>query len=276
MSCDFDQIIDRRHTDSDKWRYYDEDVIPLWVADMDFTVPEPVIRALEERVAHGIFGYGLPPDGLCEVIQEHLARLYGWRVETDEIFFLPGVVTGFNLVCHAIGAPGDEVLVEPPVYWPMLSAPGNNGRICKVVPLVEEDGRYEHDFDGFERAILDTDTGRTSLLLLCNPHNPVGRAFETIELERLAEICRRRGRGDCLAHSGSFQILKPTPHAGQRLGAPPDRLAKQPFLAVADLGHELRRRCLLQEHRQYPGVIHPERGAEQLAVEGDAVLRKGL
>ncbi|MCK4315393.1 MAG: PatB family C-S lyase [Anaerolineae bacterium] len=191
MSCDFDQIIDRRHTDSAKWRYYDEDVIPLWVADMDFAVPEPVLRALEERVAHGIFGYGLSPDSLCEVIQEHLARLYGWRVETDEIFFLPGVVTGFNRACYAVGTPGDEVLVETPVYPPMLAAPGNNGRTCKVVPLVEEDERYEHDFDGLERAILDTDTGRTSLFLLCNPHNPVGRVFETTELERLAEICLR-------------------------------------------------------------------------------------
>jgi len=191
MSCDFDQIIDRRHTDSAKWRRYDEDILPLWVADMDFAVPEPVLRALEERVAHGIFGYGQPPDGLCEVIQGRLARLYGWRVETDEIFFLPGVVTGFNLACHAVGTPGDEVLVETPVYPPMLAAPGNSGRICKIVPLVEEEERYEHDFDGFERAILDTDTGRTSLFLLCNPHNPMGRVFETTELERLAEICLR-------------------------------------------------------------------------------------
>ena len=191
MSCDFDQIIDRRHTDSAKWRYYDEDILPLWVADMDFAVPEPVLRALEERVAHGIFGYGLPPDSLCEVIQEHLARVYGWRVETEEILFLPCVVTGFHRACHAVGTPGDEVLVETPVYWPMLAAPGNNGRTCKVVPLVEEDERYERDFDGFERAILDTDTGRTSLFLLCNPHNPVGRVFETAELERLAELCLR-------------------------------------------------------------------------------------
>ncbi len=187
MSCDFDQIIDRHHTESVKWRRYGEDVLPLWVADMDFAAPEPVIRALEERVAHGIFGYGRPPDGLCEVIQERLARLYGWCVETDEIFFIPGVVTGFNLACHAVGAPGDEVLVEAPVYPPMLAAPGNGGRTCKVVPLVEGRERYEHDFDAFEQAI----TERTSLFLLCNPHNPVGRVFETAELERLAEICLR-------------------------------------------------------------------------------------
>jgi cystathionine beta-lyase len=184
---DFDQIIDRRHTESIKWRRYDEDVLPLWVADMDFAVPEPVLRALEERIAHPIFGYGVSPDGFREVIQERLVRLYGWHVETDELLFVPGVVPGFNVACHAIGAPGDGVLAETPVYPPMLAAPGNAGRTCQVVPLARGGGRYEHDFDAFERAI----TERTSLFLLCNPHNPVGRVFETSELEHLAEICLR-------------------------------------------------------------------------------------
>jgi len=147
MPYDFDQIIDRRHSDSAKWRWYDEDVLPLWVADMDFAVPQPVIHALQERVAHGIFGYGLPPDGLREVVQERLARLYGWRVETDEILFLPGVVAGFNLACSAVGAPGDEVLVEPPVYPPMLSAAGNSNRTSITVPLVEGRERYERDLE---------------------------------------------------------------------------------------------------------------------------------
>ena len=184
---DFDRVIDRCRTESDKWCRYDEDVLPLWVADMDFPSPEPVIRALERRVAQGIFGYDRPPDGLREVIQERLVRLYGWHVEAEEILFLPGVVSGFNLVCHAVGTPGDEVLVEPPVYPPMLRAPGNAGRICRVVPLIERPERYEHDFDAFEQAI----TERTSLFLLCSPHNPVGRVFETNELERLAAICLR-------------------------------------------------------------------------------------
>ena len=187
MPHDFDRIIDRRHSDSAKWRRYDEDVLPLWVADMDFAAPAPVIRALQERVAHGIFGYGQPPDGLREVIQERLACLYSWHVALEDIFFIPGVVTGFNLACDAIGVPGDEILVEAPVYPPMLAAPGNTGRVCRVVPLAEEHQRYERDFDAFERAI----TERTALFLFCNPHNPVGRVFEQAELERLAEICLR-------------------------------------------------------------------------------------
>jgi cystathionine beta-lyase len=197
VSYDFDLVIDRRCTDSDKWCRYDEDVMPLWVADMDFAAPEPVVRALQERVAHGIFGYGVQPDGLCEVLQERLARLYGWRVETDEILFLPGVVTGFNLACRAIGAPGDEVLVEAPVYPPMLTAPGHAGRTCKVVPLTEGRERYAHDFDALEQAITERSLPARSLFLLCNPHNPVGRVFETSELERLAEVCLRNGVAIC-------------------------------------------------------------------------------
>ncbi len=208
MAYDFDRIIDRRHTDSAKWRWYDEDVLPLWVADMDFAAPEPVIRALKERVSHGVFGYGMPSDTLREVIQERLARLYGWRVETGDIFFIPGVVTGFNRACLAVGAPGDEVLVEPPVYFPMLSAPKNGGRICKTVTLVEGAERYERDLDAFERAI----TERTSLLLLCNPHNPVGRVFERTELEQLAEICLRHDVVICSDEIHCDLVFKGHPH----------------------------------------------------------------
>ncbi len=187
VSYDFDQIIDRRQTESVKWRRYDEDVLPLWVADMDFAVPESVTRALARRVAHPIFGYEQPPGGLAAVIQERLARLYGWRVELDDILFLPGVVSGFNLACRAVAAPGDEILVESPVYPPMLAAAENNGCTSRVVPLVKGRLRYGHDFDAFEQAV----TGRASLFLLCNPHNPVGRVFERPELECLAELCLR-------------------------------------------------------------------------------------
>jgi cystathionine beta-lyase len=186
---DFDQIIDRRHTDSAKWRWYDEDVLPLWVADMDFRSPEPVIRALQERVAHGVFGYAVPPDELCEVVRERLARLYGWSVEPDEIAYFPGVVSAFNVVCRGIGSPGDEVLVEPPIYPPMLRVAGNMGRVRVDVSLVEGSERYERDLDAFEAAITD----RTSLFILCSPHNPTGRVFTRTELEQVAEVCRHHG-----------------------------------------------------------------------------------
>jgi cystathionine beta-lyase len=212
VAYDFDQVIDRCHTDSAKWCRYNkdghEDVLPLWVADMDFAAPEPVIRALQERVAHGVFGYGMPPDGLREIIQGRLAQLYNWQVETDDILFFPGVVTGFTLACCAIGEPGDETLVEPPVYPPMLAAPAEVGRIPKTVQLVEGDERYERDLDRFEAAI----TERTSLFLLCSPHNPVGRVFERGELERLAEVCLRHDVVICSDEIHCDLVFQGHPH----------------------------------------------------------------
>ena len=189
MNYDFDQIIDRRKSDSSKWHYYAEDVLPLWTADMDFKCPEPVIEALRGRVEHGIFGYGMEPRTLREVIVERLARLYGWRIRPQEIVFPPGVVVGFNRVCQAAAAPGDGVLVQPPVYPPMLAAPAQHGQIRREAELQRmADGRYEIDFTSFEAAITD----RTRVFILCNPHNPVGRVFQRSELERMAEICLRK------------------------------------------------------------------------------------
>jgi cystathionine beta-lyase len=188
MTYDFDQRIDRRHTESAKWHYYDEDVLPMWVADMDFLSPEPVIRALRERVEHGVFGYGMDPPELREVIVDRLQRLYGWHVSPKELVFLPGVVTGFNLVCHAVTSPGDGVLIQTPVYYPILHAPAGAELTNDEMELTRQpDGRYEIDFDVFEKTITD----RTRLVILCNPHNPVGRVFQRAELERMAEICLR-------------------------------------------------------------------------------------
>lgn len=189
MDYDFDQVVDRRGTDSLKWHRYGEDVLPLWVADMDFRAPEPVIHALHERVEHGVFGYGTPPPELRQVIVERLQRLYGWRVSPGELIFLPGVVTGFNLVCHAFASPGDGALVQTPVYYPILDAPAGAGLTRDEMALTHRpDGRYEIDFDVFEETITD----RTRVFILCNPHNPVGRVFRREELERMAETCLRR------------------------------------------------------------------------------------
>jgi len=188
VTYDFDQRIDRRHTESAKWRYYDEDVLPMWVADMDFVSPEPVIRALHERVEHGVFGYGMDPPELGEVIVDRLQRLYGWQVSPKALIFMPGVVTGFNLVCHAVTSPGDGVLIQTPVYYPILHAPAGAGLTNDEMELTRQpDGRYVIDLDIFEETITD----RTRLFILCNPHNPVGRVFRREELERMAEICLR-------------------------------------------------------------------------------------
>jgi cystathionine beta-lyase len=190
MNYDLDHIIDRRHTDSDKWCKYGEGVLPLWVADMDFAVPEPVLQALQERVAHGIFGYGVEPPELRPLLVERLERLYGWQVAPEALVFIPGVMSGFNLAARAAAAPGEGLLVQTPIYYPILRVPANAGLTLDGMELTRRpDGRYEIDFDAFEAAI----TARTRLFILCNPHNPVGRVFRLDELERMADICLRHG-----------------------------------------------------------------------------------
>ena len=193
MQYDLDQCVDRRGTECDKWDRCEEDVLPLPVADMDFCSPEPVIRALRERIDHGVFGYTSPAQALYEVIQARLKTLYGWAVEVEDILFLPGVVVGFNLASHAVGQPGDGVLVQPPVYGPFLSAPGNAGRVCQSAPIRLQGSRYEIDLGVLTDAIDE----RTRMFLFCNPHNPVGRVYEQRELEALADVCLRHDLTIC-------------------------------------------------------------------------------
>ena len=193
MQYDLDQCVDRRGTECDKWDRCEEDVLPLPVADMDFCSPEPVIRALRERIDHGVFGYTSPAQALYEVIQTRLKTLYGWAVEVEDILFLPGVVVGFNLASHAVGQPGDGVLVQPPVYGPFLSAPGNAGRVCQPAPIRLQGSRYEIDLGVLRNAIDE----RTRMFLFCNPHNPVGRVYEQGELEALADVCLRHDLTIC-------------------------------------------------------------------------------
>jgi cystathionine beta-lyase len=189
MTNDFDRLIDRRHSDSVKWHHYGDDILPMWVADMDFLSPEPVIRALRERVEHGVFGYGTDLPELKTVVVDRLASLYGWRVSPRDLVFVPGVVTGFNLACRAVTAPGDGMLVQTPVYPPILRVPGNVGLTCDEMELTRQpNGRYTIDLDAFDKTMTD----RTRVFILSNPHNPVGRAFQRQELERMAEICLRR------------------------------------------------------------------------------------
>jgi cystathionine beta-lyase len=164
---------------------------------MDFISPEPVLAALHERVAHGVFGYGAPPEELTETIGARLAALYGWTVTPEQFVHLPGLVCGLNVTCRAIGQPGDAVLVQTPVYPPFLSAPTNQDRRLIAAELTAEtrDGRLYYRFDdaAFEAAIGP----RTRLFMLCHPHNPVGRTFNREELQRLATICERHDLTIC-------------------------------------------------------------------------------
>ena len=190
MPYDFDRIIDRRSTESNKWHKYPPDVLPLWVADMDFASPEPVIRALRERVEHGVFGYGVEQPEFHQVMHDRFLKRFGWKVEPEAMTLMNGVTPGFNTACRAFGGPGDGVLMQLPVYPPILRLPDNVGMSRDGVHLMRgTDGRYTIDFDAFERAI----TPRTRMFLLCNPHNPVGRVFTREELVRMAEICLRHG-----------------------------------------------------------------------------------
>ena len=190
MIHDFDRVIDRRRTESSKWHTYLPDVLPLWVADMDFRSPEPVIRALRERVEHGVFGYGVEQSEFYEVFLDRLQTRYGWRVSPEAILVIPGVIPGFNLAARALTTAGDGLLLQTPVYPPIRRVPGNVGLTSDEMELERQpDGRYAIDFERFEAAIGE----RTRMFLLCNPHNPVGRVFRRDELERMAEVCLRRG-----------------------------------------------------------------------------------
>lgn len=188
MKYDFDQVVARRGTDSIKWGLYPEDVIPLWVADMDFRSAEPVLQALRDRIEHGVLGYPRPSPALKAAIRDRMKQLYGWEVREEEILLIPGVVTGINLAIQAYSARGEAILAQPPVYFHFLRDPVHHGRMLIDPPLARRGESYEIDFEQFEKSI----TGQTRAFILCNPHNPVGRVFSRAELEKLAEICLRR------------------------------------------------------------------------------------
>ena len=189
MTFDFDRVVDRRASDSNKWRKFPPDVLPLWVADMDFPSPPPVVQALRARVEHGFFGYLMEKPDLHEVVAERVANRYGWRVSPDAVVPLPGVIAGFNLALRALTSPGQGLLVQTPVYPPILRAAGNHGLRRDEHALTRgADGRYTVDLDTFARAVRPD----TRAFLLCNPHNPVGRVFERAELEGMAAECARR------------------------------------------------------------------------------------
>lgn len=187
IEFDFDTPILRQGTASLKWeRYRGRDIIPLWVADMDFRSPPPVIEALQKRLDHGVFGYTIPPDSLVEVVVERLRENYAWEVAPTAIVWLPGLVSALNLACRSVGDAGDEIMTLTPVYPPFLSAPGLSGKKLSSVHLVQDEGQqWGIDMDQLFHAV----TNQTSLFMLCNPHNPTGRIFNKHELTDIAQFC---------------------------------------------------------------------------------------
>jgi cystathionine beta-lyase len=196
MIYDFDHVPERRGTGNLKWDDIEPGVLPMWVADMDFVSPRPVVEALHRKVEHGLFGYptgghGEPKElgSFRALLIERLKVRYGWEVNAEELCFVPGVVTAFNKVCHAVATAGGGVLVQPPVYPPILDAAPNAGLVRQEALLEQaSDGSYHINWDSFASAF----TPETRLFLLCNPHNPVGRVFTRDELERMAQICLER------------------------------------------------------------------------------------
>ncbi|MBZ0303514.1 MAG: PatB family C-S lyase [Anaerolineae bacterium] len=192
----FDEVIERRGTDSGKWNKFDPDVIPMWTADMDFRSPPAVIQALHDRVEHGIFGYGYggwthQPAELLDVLRNRMATRYQWDVAAEDIVFVPNIVSAIYAACRAAAKPGEAALVQTPNYWPFFNGieKAQLQTIMAPVTAIPEGKtlRYEVDFEALEAAI----TPQTKLFILGNPHNPIGRVYEKWELERFADICLR-------------------------------------------------------------------------------------
>ncbi len=185
---EFDNVVERRGTDSSKWgKYQGVDVLPFWIADMDFRAPQFIRDALQRRLDHGIFGYSETPAELVHAAVAWLDAQFDWEVSPDWLVWVPGVVTGMNLASRAVGAPGDSVMMNVPVYYPFLAVPGHSGRNAIEVPLMLNGPRWEIDL----AAMGDAIDNRTRLFMFCNPQNPTGRIYQREELVALARFCER-------------------------------------------------------------------------------------
>jgi len=185
----FDEVPNRIGKSSLKWsKYKNSDIIPLWVADMDFRSPPPVIQLAGEISDDGNFGYGICPSTLSETVINRLNEFYHWSVEKNSILWLPGMVCGLNVACRSLADEATQVITNTPVYPPFLSSPGNSGLPCTRIPMIVCEGRFTIDFD----ALHNLETSPNDLFMLCHPHNPVGTNFTRKELENLSEYIKKR------------------------------------------------------------------------------------
>ena len=189
MKYNFDEIIPRRGTNSYKWDSAgDADILPMWVADMDFRTAPPVVEALRKRAEHGIFGYVRVPDAYYAAVTNWFARRHDWQIEKEWIIYTTGVVPALSAVIKALTIPGDKVMVQTPVYNCFFSSIRNNGCGMIANPLIYRNGTYQIDFADLEQKAADPSV---KVLLLCNPHNPAGRVWTKQELTRIGDICIR-------------------------------------------------------------------------------------
>lgn len=254
MSFDFDHPPRRLGTDSQKWQKYgDRDVLPMWVADMDFTSPPAIAEAVKRRAEHGIFGYARPVKSTVDAVVEMLSARHGWEIQPSWIVWLPGLVVGLNVTALAFADLGEEVLSLTPVYPPFLTAPKNSGRVSVQVPFVlnTAEQRWEIDWAALEAAV----TPRTKLFFLCNPHNPLSRVWRRDELLKLADFCARHNLVLCSDEIHCDFILDP----------------ELKHVCTASLGPEIARRTitLIAPSKTYnmPGL------GTSLAVIPDPALR---
>lgn len=193
MSYQFDEVIQRRGTASVKFdlaekRGYPGDVLPLWVADMDFQAPPCVQEALGKAIEHGIYGYTVLDDRYVAAVTGWFRRRFDWQVQPEWLLQTPGVVFALSIAVASLTKPGDRVLVQPPVYYPFYRVTERNGRTLVESPLIYENGSYRIDFADFERKIVQNDV---KMFILCSPHNPVCRVWTAEELERIGQICAK-------------------------------------------------------------------------------------
>lgn len=222
IKYNFDEIIDRQGTNAVKLErckalFGTEKVIPMWVADMDFRTPDFVLNAIKDRLEHPILGYSLPPKNFYELLIKWIINHHQWQVKREWVGFLPGIVPGLSFAVQCLSNVEDEIIVQPPVYYPFFHVIENNHRTLVYNPLLETEGVFRFDFDDFEKKI----TPKTKLFILCNPHNPGGRVWTKEELIKLASICEKH----------NITVISDEIHADMVL---PNNIAHTPFACVSE------------------------------------------
>lgn len=205
----FDHITERRNTHSMKWdKYAGRDILPMWVADMDFQCSPLILDGIKRRTEHGVLGYTRPEDyhPANQAVVDWLATQHQWQIKPEWLVWIPGVVPGFNVACQAFSADDEQILVQTPNYPPLLAAPQINRRERILLPTLEQNGRCTLDFDKLEQAAASPKAG---LLILCNPMNPVGSVLSQTELDRVADICHRHNVILCSDEIHCDLILEP-------------------------------------------------------------------